>query len=58
MADAADGIVVWGGDEAVLAVRQLAAANVKIIEWGHKASFAYVAKPNAASEERALRAGR
>lgn len=37
----ADGIVVWGGDEAVSAVRQLAPLNAKVIEWGHKLSFAY-----------------
>lgn len=39
---AADGIVVWGGDEAITAVRQMAPANVKLIEWGHKTSFCYV----------------
>ncbi len=37
----ADGIVVWGGDEAVAAVRQLAPLNACVIEWGHKLSFAY-----------------
>jgi hypothetical protein len=42
MADAADGIVVWGGDPAVRAVRRLAGENVRIIEWGHKESFAYI----------------
>ena len=42
LASAADAIVVWGGDEAVRAVRSLAEPNVRIIEWGHKLSFAYV----------------
>lgn len=42
MMDAADGIVVWGGDAAVSAVRCTAAPNTRIIEWGHKISFAYV----------------
>lgn len=42
MASMADGIVVWGGDEAVKAVRTLAPAGVKIIEWGHKLGFAYI----------------
>ncbi|MHB1314314.1 MAG: acyl-CoA reductase [Christensenellales bacterium] len=42
MACAADTIVVWGGDDAVSAVRRMADANTKIIEWGHKISFAYI----------------
>jgi hypothetical protein len=42
MAKCADGIVVWGGDDAVEAVRKTASPNTKIIEWGHKLSFAYV----------------
>ncbi len=37
-----DAIVVWGGDGAVSAVRRVAPPNLKIIEWGHKLSFAYV----------------
>ena len=37
----ADGIAVWGGDEAVRGVRELAGPSVKLIEWGHKISFAY-----------------
>ncbi|MBQ8624888.1 MAG: acyl-CoA reductase [Agathobacter sp.] len=40
-ADIADGIVVWGGDEAVQAARTLADVTTKIIPWGHKLSFAY-----------------
>ena len=42
LADAADGIVVWGGDEAVLAARSLAKPGIRLIEWGHKTSFAYL----------------
>ncbi|MCL2034953.1 MAG: acyl-CoA reductase [Oscillospiraceae bacterium] len=42
LAKVADAIVIWGGDEAVKAVRSLADPNTKIIEWGHKISFAYV----------------
>ncbi|MGL5436534.1 MAG: acyl-CoA reductase [Lachnospiraceae bacterium] len=41
----ADAVVVWGGDEAVKTVRELAAPNIRLIEWGHKISFAY-ADPN------------
>lgn len=42
LASLADGIVVWGGDEAVSAVRRLAPPGTKLIEWGHKTSFAYI----------------
>ena len=42
LAELADAVVVWGGDEAVAAARQLAGVNTKIIPWGHKLSFAYV----------------
>ena len=42
MADISDGIVVWGGDVAVAAVRQFAPAGCRIIEWGHKLGFAYI----------------
>lgn len=41
-ANIADGIVVWGGDEAVKAARDMADITTKIIPWGHKLSFAYV----------------
>lgn len=50
LAALADGIVVWGGDEAVAAARQLAPLNARIIEWGHKLSFAY-AVPDASDEQ-------
>lgn len=42
LASLADAIVIWGGDEAVSAVRKLAKPDTRIIEWGHKISFAYV----------------
>jgi len=42
MADISDGIVVWGGDAAVAAVRQFASPGCRIIEWGHKLGFAYI----------------
>lgn len=43
-AEIADGIVVWGGDEAVKAAREMADVTTKIIPWGHKLSFAYVSE--------------
>ena len=42
LAGLAGAVVVWGGDEAVAAVRRLATPETRIIEWGHKLSFAYV----------------
>lgn len=38
----ADGVIVWGGDEAISSYRGLVPANTKLIEWGHKISFAYI----------------
>lgn len=43
-ADISDAIIVWGGDVAVKAARQMASVTTKIIEWGHKLSFAYATK--------------
>ena len=42
MAQLCDGIVLWGGEAACAAVRKLAPIGVKLIEWGHKLSFAYI----------------
>lgn len=44
LADMADGIVVWGGDEAIRTIRTYAAPETQIISWGHKLSFAYVSE--------------
>lgn len=43
LANLADGLVVWGGDEAVRACRSMAPVGCKLMEWGHRLSFAYVA---------------
>jgi len=40
----ADGVVTWGGDGAVSAMRQMAPPGCKLIEWGHRLSFAYAAR--------------
>ena len=42
LAQLADGIVVWGGDEAITAMRTLALPGCKLMEWGHRLSFAYL----------------
>jgi phenylacetate-coenzyme A ligase PaaK-like adenylate-forming protein len=46
----ADGIAVWGGEEALAGIRALAPAHARIIEWGPKISFAYVARDRLGSE--------
>lgn len=50
IAGMADAVVVWGGDEAVKAVRSMADTQTQIISWGHKLSFAYATK-DATDEE-------
>ena len=40
--DLSNAVVIWGGDQAISALRHLVPPNVKLIEWGHKLSFAYV----------------
>lgn len=37
-----DGVVVWGGTEAVSALRRLTPPDTRLIEWGHKLSFCYL----------------
>ena len=44
LARLSNGVVVWGGEGAVSAVRAMAPAGVKLIEWGHRLSFAYVTR--------------
>ncbi|GAA5231703.1 hypothetical protein FOZ76_11815 [Verticiella sediminum] len=40
----ADVISAWGGEAAITAVRRLAPANARVLAWGHKVSFAYLAE--------------
>lgn len=47
---AADAVVIWGGREAVTALRRLVPPNIKLIEWGHKISFAYVTEQGITAE--------
>ena len=54
MADLSDGIVVWGGEAAVAAVRRFAHPGAKLIEWGHRLSFAYLVGQRPEAELAAL----
>ncbi len=51
LASLADGIVVWGGAGAVSSVRALAPVGAKLIEWGHRLSFAYITREGEREEE-------
>ncbi|MET8954177.1 acyl-CoA reductase [Streptomyces sp. NPDC004533] len=44
----ADAIAVWGGEHAVAAVSDLAPPGCRIVEWGHRISFAYLTREAAA----------
>ena len=42
MGEMADGIITWGGDDSIAAVRKFAKPGTKLIEWGHRLGFAYI----------------
>ncbi|VDN48971.1 Acyl-CoA reductase [Petrocella atlantisensis] len=42
LGNVADAIVVWGSDNAIHGIRQIAPAHLPIIQWGHRLSFAYL----------------
>ncbi len=54
LASLADGVAVWGGDGAVSAARRLVPPGTRLVEWGHKLGFCYLALP--AVEDRHLEA--
>ncbi|MCI8598741.1 MAG: hypothetical protein HFJ10_09925 [Lachnospiraceae bacterium] len=51
LAQLSDGIVVWGGDEAIQAVRSLAGPDKRLIEWGHRFSFTYITREGLKNKE-------
>jgi phenylacetate-coenzyme A ligase PaaK-like adenylate-forming protein len=38
----ADGVVAWGGEEAIAEIKSLCSSKVRFIEWGHRISFSYI----------------
>lgn len=40
----ADGVVAWGGEEAIHEIRKSVPASARFIDWGHKISFSYLTK--------------
>ncbi|MCW5578005.1 MAG: AMP-binding protein [Dokdonella sp.] len=46
----ADGIAAWGGEAAVASIAALAPSGCRVVDWGHKISFAYLAAQCLADE--------
>ena len=46
----ADGVSVWGAEESVAAAKAMAPPAARFIEWGHKISFAYIAREKIVDE--------
>lgn len=42
MASVSDGVVVWGSEQSIAAIRKAAPSQIKLIEWGHRISFVYI----------------
>lgn len=40
----ADAVSAWGGEKAIAAIRSMLPSHVRVITWGHKVSFGYMAK--------------
>jgi phenylacetate-coenzyme A ligase PaaK-like adenylate-forming protein len=43
----ADVVSAWGSEESIKSLREMAPSRARIVEWGHKISFAYVSKATA-----------
>lgn len=41
--ECADVVSAWGGEKAIAALRAMAPAHARVVAWGHKVSFAYLA---------------
>ncbi len=50
-----DGVSVWGGDTAISSIRKSVPPGIRLIEWGHKISFAYFTL-NAVKDSEAMEA--
>lgn len=51
----ADGAVVWGSDAAITGIRQMAPPTLRLVEWGHRISFAYVVPDSSVALEMGLK---
>lgn len=48
----ANGVAAWGGEESIASVKKMLMPSVRIIDWGHKISFSYVAKSQQENEKK------
>ncbi|WP_326847136.1 acyl-CoA reductase [Streptomyces kaniharaensis] len=53
LCEPADAVAVWGGEDAVRSVAGLVPAGCRLVEWGHRISFAYLTR-DAWSDEATL----
>ncbi|MEV7175557.1 acyl-CoA reductase [Kitasatospora sp. NPDC093679] len=44
LCEPADAVAVWGGEEAVRSVAELVPPGCRLVEWGHRISFAYLTR--------------
>ncbi|MEU6233494.1 acyl-CoA reductase [Kitasatospora sp. NPDC047058] len=44
LCEPADAVAVWGGEDAVRSVAELVPAGCRLVEWGHRISFAYLTR--------------
>ncbi|MFD0279564.1 acyl-CoA reductase [Kitasatospora sp. NPDC127111] len=44
LCEPADAVAVWGGEDAVRSVSELVPAGCRLVEWGHRVSFAYLTR--------------
>jgi len=48
----ANGVAAWGGEESIASVKKMLMPSVRIIDWGHKISFSYVAQSQRENEQK------
>lgn len=47
----ADVVSAWGNEESIKSIKEMAPSRSRVVEWGHKISFAYVSKSTADDQE-------
>jgi phenylacetate-coenzyme A ligase PaaK-like adenylate-forming protein len=47
----ADVVSAWGNEESIKSLREMAPSRARIVEWGHKISFAYITQSSASNTE-------
>ena len=47
----ADVISAWGNEESIKSLKEIAPSRARMVEWGHKISFAYISKRSSRNEK-------